>query len=47
MKVYRGLTKQLSWAADNTRPNLAYDVPELATMTKDACLNDLQKSNKV
>ena len=47
MKLYRGLTGQLSWAADNTRPDLAYDVRELATKTKDACLKDLHKANKV
>jgi hypothetical protein len=47
MKAYRGLTGQLSWAADNTRPDLAYDVRELATKTKDACLKDLQRANKV
>ena len=46
-KLYRGLTGQLGWAADNTRPDLAYDVRELATKTKDACLKDLQKANKV
>ena len=42
MKACRGLTGQLSWAADNTRPDLAYDVRELATKTKDACLKDIQ-----
>ena len=47
MKVYRGLTGQLSWAAENTRPDLAYDVRELATKTKEACLKDLQRANKV
>ena len=25
---YRALTGQLSWAADNTRPDIAYDVRE-------------------
>ena len=47
MKMYRGLTGQLSWAADNTRPDLSYDVRELATRNKDASLKDLQKANKV
>ena len=47
MKRYRGLTGQLSWAADNTRADLAYDVRELATKTKDATLKDIQKANKV
>ena len=47
MKLYRGLTGQLSWAADNTRPDLAYDVRELATRNKYASLKDIQKANKV
>ena len=47
IKLYRGITGQLSWAADNTRPDLAYDVRELATRTKDATLKDILKANKV
>ena len=47
MKLYRGLTGQLSWAAENTRPDLAYDVREMATRNKDASLKDIQKANKV
>ena len=47
MKLYRGLIGQLSWAAEHTRPDIAYDVRELATKTKEACLKDFQKANKV
>ena len=46
-KKYRALTGQLSWAAENTRPDIAYDVRELATKNKDATLEDLTKANKV
>ena len=30
-KAYRGLTGQLSWAAENSRPDLSFDVRDLAT----------------
>ena len=33
---YRALTGQLNWAAENTRPDIAFDTRELATKNKDA-----------
>ena len=30
-KAFRGLTGKLSWAAENTRPDIAYDARELST----------------
>lgn len=46
-KKYRALTGQLSWAAGNTRPDLAFDVRELATRNKHATLDDLRNANKI
>ena len=46
-KAYRGLTGQISWAAQNTRPDLAFDARDLATRNKDATLEDLKYANKV
>ena len=46
-KKYRALTGQLSWAAENTRPDIAFDVRELATRNKAATLDDLRNANKV
>ena len=46
-KAYRGLTGQLSWAAQNTRPDIAFDARDLATRNKDATLEDLQHANKI
>ena len=46
-KAYRGLTGQISWAAQNTRPDLAFDARDLATRNKDATLEDLKCANKV
>ena len=46
-KQYRALTGQLSWAAGNTRPDLAFDVRDLATRNKYATLEDLRNANKV
>ena len=43
---YRALTGQLSWAAENTRPDLCFDVRELSTRNKDASYSDLKKANK-
>jgi len=47
LKDYRALTGQISWAASSTRPDLAYDVPELATKNKYATLADIKHANKV
>ena len=44
---YRALTGQLSWAAENTRPDIAFDVRELSVRNKEACYNDIKKANKV
>ena len=46
-KAYHGLTGQISWAAQNTRPDLAYNARDLATRNKFATLEDLQYANKV
>ena len=44
---YRALTGQLNWAAENTRPDLAFDARELSTKNKDANYGDLKNANKV
>ena len=44
---YRALTGQLSWAAEMTRPDIAFDVRELSSRNKDATYGDIQKANKV
>ena len=46
-KAFRGLTGKLSWAAENTRPDLAYDARELSTKNKAAYYGDLKYANKV
>ena len=46
-KEFRGLTGQLSWAAENTRPDLSFDARELSTKNKDATYDDLKYANKV
>ena len=46
-KQYRALTGQLSWAAENTRPDIVFDVRELATKNKEATLDDLRTAHKV
>ena len=46
-KDYRALTGQLSWAAENSRPDLSYDVRELATRNKFATFHDIHRANKV
>ena len=44
---YRALTGQLAWAAENTRPDIAYDARELSTKNKNATHEDLAYANKV
>ena len=44
---YRALTGQLSWAAENTRPDLAFDARSLSTRNKEATYKDLHEANKV
>ena len=44
---FRGLTGQLSWAAENTRPDLSFDARELSTKNKEATYDDLKHANKV
>jgi hypothetical protein len=44
---YRALTGQLSWAAENTRPDLAFDARSLSTRNKEATYKDLYEANKV
>lgn len=46
-KEYRALTGQLSWAAENTRPDISFDARELSTKNKDATYEDLKYANKV
>ena len=46
-KSYRGLCGKLSWLADQTRPDLVYDVIELTRHNKDATIGDLKQLNKV
>ena len=46
-KSYRGLTGQLSWAAEYTRLDLAFDVRELACRNKCATIIDIKIANKV
>ena len=45
--AYRALTGQLNWAAENTRPDLAFDARELSTKNKSATYADIQYANKV
>jgi hypothetical protein len=47
LKSYRGLTGQLNWAAENTRPDLAFDVRFLATRNKSANISDIKNANKI
>ena len=44
---FRALTGQLSWAAENTRPDLAFDARSLSTRNKEATYKDLHEANKV
>ena len=46
-KAYRGLTGQLSWAAENSRPDLCFDVRELSTRNKYATYEDDHQANQV
>ena len=46
-KSYRGLTGQLNWAAENTRPDLAFDVRFLATRNKSANISDIKNANRI
>ena len=41
------MTGQLNWAAENTRPDIAFDTRELATKNKDATYQDLHSANTV
>ena len=41
-RSYRALTGQLNWAAENTRPDIAFDVRFLATRNKSAQINDIK-----
>ena len=47
MKAYRSLTGQLNWAAESTRPDLAFDIRHLATRNKCAKISDIKKANKI
>ena len=46
-RSYRALTGQLNWAAENTRPDIAFDVRFLATRNKSAQINDIKSANKI
>ena len=46
-KAYRALTGQLSWAAENSRPDLSFDVRFLATKNKHVTLDDIHTANKI
>ena len=46
-KAFRGAAGKISWLADITRPDLAYDCLDLSTHNKDACIEDLRRMNKL
>ena len=46
-KAYRGLTGQLNWVAESTRPDLAFDTRHLATRNKNAKIADIKNANKI
>ena len=43
---YRGALGKLSWLAETTRPDIAYDCLEASTHNKDAKIRDLKNLNK-
>ena len=47
MKACRGLTSQLNWAAESTRPDLAFDIRHLATWNKCAKISDIKIADKI
>ena len=47
MKDFRALTGKLSWVAENTRPDIAFDVRELSSKNHTATLDDIRYANKV
>ena len=46
-EAFRALIGQLNWVSNNTRPDIAYDVCELSTLTTQATVADLLRLNKV
>ena len=46
-KEFRGAAGKISWLADMTRPDLAYDSVELSGHNKDAKVKDLKAMNKL
>ena len=46
-RAYRALTGQLTWASENSRPDLCFDVRELATKNKYATFTDILTANKI
>ena len=47
LKSYRTLIGQLSWAANQTRPDISFSVCELSSAVKHATVEHLLKANKV
>ena len=46
-RLLRGLLGQLNWITSMTRPEIAYDVCEIATIQSKALVSDLLKANKI
>ena len=46
-KEYRALTGKLSWASENSRPDISFDAREMSTKNTEATFADLKYANKV
>ena len=47
LRDFRGLIGRLSWVTGQTRPDLAFEVCELAASVKNATIEDLKRANKI
>ena len=45
-KQYRALVGSINWAAQQTRPDLAFDIMEMSIKFKDPLVSDLMRANK-